>query len=40
MSEKSFRAGAESYLLVGNVFLAFAEVKHATPTSIFTFPVS
>jgi hypothetical protein len=26
-------------LAIGNVFLALAEVKHATPSSIFTFAV-
>jgi hypothetical protein len=35
----SFGAGAEARHCVGNVFVAFAEVKHATSSSIFTFPV-
>ena len=39
MSEMSFGAGAEARRRIGNVFLAFAEVKHAIPISIFTFAV-
>jgi hypothetical protein len=39
MSEMSFAGGAEARQRIGNVFLAFAEVKHATPSSIFTFRV-
>jgi hypothetical protein len=32
-------AGLEARRRIGNVFLASAEVKHATPSSIFTFAV-
>jgi hypothetical protein len=37
MSEMSFGTGAEARRRIGNVFLAFAEVKHATPRVVGQF---